>query len=252
MLFKPAKLIHSDVVCFTTSTLGGVSNKPFESLNLGDHVGDEAHLVKENRIILENILADETNKVISLDQRKINPIKWLKQAHTSQHTFYNKYSRARPCDSISTVQLFTPLVIMTADCMPIVMSSRSGQISAIHAGWRGLLSNVIENVVSKYNASESISAWIGPSICNKHFEITEELLPVFKCYSNYVVQQRPTKYSVDLVGIATEKLKSLGIDSVQTSDVCSYHHKNCFSHRRATHLGLSSTGRMATVIMRVK
>lgn len=252
MLFKASQELHPNIVCFTTSTLNGVSSAQYSSLNLGYHVGDALDLVIENRKILDNILFEETNKLVKVDRNKINPIKWLKQAHTCRHAFYNGVLEDKSCDSISTSYSLTPLAVLTADCMPIVLSSSCGQISAIHAGWRGLISNIIENVVSEYKHTELMRAYIGPSICKKHFEITEELLPTFKHYSIYITHQEANKYQVDLAGIATKKLSELGVKTITNSRICSYQHPNCFSHRKSTHLGNSSTGRMATVVMRIK
>lgn len=255
MIFKPNNLLGPNIVCFTTSVIGGVSHGPYSSLNLGAHVGDNKNNVNANRRILKSILFKElealkrTENSLSLDSYQF---KWLNQEHTANHQLYEsvKFDSNLPCDSISTMNINNPLVVMTADCMPIVISSTSGRISAIHAGWKGLLSNVIGTTIKYYAKNESLNAWIGPSICEKHFEITHEVVHLFDGYSDFLTPLDNNKFVVDLVGIAKKQLLSFGIKSIEASHICTYDNQHCFSHRRATHRNIKNTGRMATVIMR--
>lgn len=156
-------------------------------------------------------------------------------------------------DAIYTEYQNIPLAVMTADCLPIVVACRAtGKIAAIHAGWRGLLNGIIPNTIKHFDDASTLAVWIGPSISQRYFEISDDIIDQFSEFKEALLpSERNNKYLVDLARIANLQLASLGVQTIQTSSVCTYTSKDCFSHRQATHAGLSHTGRMATVIVRI-
>jgi len=238
---------NEKIMCFTTSVKGGHSKPPFSSFNLGDHVGDNSQDVAKNRQELSQYLTANTVN----STRNVAPIKWLNQQHTTKVLDYSKVKTAA-CDAITSSEVNTPLAIMTADCLPIVMHCQStNKLAAIHAGWRGLLSGIIQNTLKNFENTENIYAWIGPSISASAFEVSEDIIDQFSEFPECIQIKNTQKYLIDLPKIASHMMQCAGMQNIQVSPVCSYSNRNCFSHRRATHEGLSSSGRMATVIMRL-
>lgn len=247
-LFRPQRWQHKNVLCFTTTAVGGVSKAQYSSLNLGAHVGDNMAAVEHNRSLLANYLSQEAAAHAT---SQVDPIHWLNQQHTTNFCDYPN-AHVSPCDAICTQNELTPLAIMTADCLPIVLfCSSTKRMAAIHAGWRGLLDGIIQKTLTSFEQTTTISAWIGPSISAAKFEIGEELLPRFIHYPNDVKASSNHKYTVDLTAIASQLLAEQGIDDCEISNICTYQNEQLFSHRRATHQGLHATGRMATVVMRL-
>jgi YfiH family protein len=288
MLFLPEEALADNVFCFTTSVHGGVSATPYKSFNLGMHVDDNEHRVATNRELLAAIIAQQadnrlqkTSMSIDVQGQKnesIAPILWLNQQHSNivcrysentllSHTHsplpvHAESSLAKPiahhannsleADAIYTENKNTPLAVMTADCLPIVVACRAtGKIAAIHAGWRGLLNGIIMNTIKQFDDASSLAVWIGPNISQRHFEVSNDIIDQFSDFTEALQASHSNKYLVDLAHIARLQLAFVGVLSIQTSPVCTYANRDCFSHRRATHAGSSQTGRMATVIVRV-
>lgn len=137
--------------------------------------------------------------------------------------------------------------ILTADCVPILLASTDGRsVAAVHAGWRGLVSGVIEEAVEVL-ASPYVAA-IGPCIGALQFEVGEEVAQRFE--PRFVRRDLGPRPHVDLRGAAHAALQALGAIQIDTTDRCTVEHEaEFFSHRRdVTHRGAQTTGRMASVI----
>jgi YfiH family protein len=264
VLFLPEVSLAQNVFCFTTSVHGGVSNGAYKSFNLAMHVGDNEHRVATNRQLLNAIIKQQVVNRTSLDEvQALAPIKWLNQQHSKVVGDYSEVNvpagaeinhiEDAVCDGIYTNVTNTPLAVMTADCLPIVIAcTETGQVAVIHAGWRGLLKGILSTAVATFSNKHSLNVWIGPSISKAHFQISHDTVGQFADYNDAVSSENETgKYLVDLAEIAQKKLLDLGVLAIQKSSVCTYSSEHCFSHRRATHEGLSQTGRMATVVLRV-
>jgi YfiH family protein len=256
MLFLPGVALAEDVVCFTTSVHGGVSKGNYKSFNLGDHVGDNQKRVAINRQLLTAILTqqianrNDANNLIGFPE--LMPIKWLHQAHSTNICDYDSILDGI-YDGVETLSKNTPLAVMSADCLPIVIAcGKSGKIAAVHAGWRGLVDEFLAKVIACFEDPETLSVWLGPHISAAKFEISDTIVEYFTPYS-YAIhpQKQEGKYLVDLTEVAIKQLASLGVVNVQVSPICTYANDDCFSHRRITHLGQLQTGRMATVVVRI-
>lgn len=228
----------ANVHAMSTYRQGGVSLAPYTSLNLALHVGDEGENVAVNRRLLQ-----EASKAPS-------PIYWLNQTHSPLVVPYG--SEVDTADGCYSCQPRQTLAIMTADCLPILLTNVQGNwVAAVHAGWRGVARGILSAAVQAYahDAAELI-VWIGPGISQHYFEVGEEVRDIF-------VQQNPDyamffaaclaipqKYYLDLPGLAQYQLLALGVSQVFLSGECTYaQSEDYFSYRRD-----GQTGRMATLI----
>jgi YfiH family protein len=231
-----------------STRLGGVSQPPYDSFNLGEHVGDAPEYVAQNRQLLRAHLPSE-------------PL-WLKQIHSS--IVSTPSDRTNPsdlpivADAIVTTKPNEVLAIMTADCLPVLFATNDGSIiGAAHAGWRGLCSDVLENTVQAILAlcphlsSADIFAYMGPAIGPSVYEVGEDVLKAFQESSlepninDFVsIPNKSGKYLVNLYSLARARLKAIGIVRLDGGGSCTYlDQDHFFSYRRD-----GITGRFASLI----
>ncbi len=129
-----------NIASCSTTRVGGVSLPPFDSLNLGDHVGDIPNAVSENRQRLE-----------ALAQLPQQPV-WLEQVHgTDVLQLVGDKIHNRQADAVYSNQVGQVCAIMTADCLPVLLTNQAGtEVAAAHAGWRGLCHGVLENTINQF------------------------------------------------------------------------------------------------------
>ena len=217
-----------------------VHELPFLQQNLALHVGDDSQHVQQNR----------SHLLQALKPFGVNRLVWLNQTHsTIAHVVeQTPVLTLKDGDGLVTSQKGIGLVMMTADCLPIVVSNDDGsEVACIHAGWRGLADGIIEATVAKMNTQPS-HAWIGAAISQKNFEVGPEVKARFvelnAEFANAFIEKDNGKYLADLYKLATLKLKALGVEQVTGADQCSYDDAEKFySYRRA-----ATTGRMATFV----
>lgn len=233
-LISPQWQCPENIVAYTTTKAGGVSEGDFVGLNVGAHVGDNLHHVQANRSLLPHS----------------EKITWLEQVHG------NRVARL-PTQNVQADAAFSTsslhfCAVMTADCVPILLCDVKGtQVAAVHAGWKGLENHIIENAITAFdNAPGELMAWIGPAICEACYEVDEHLASVFKRYPTAIKQgQTSNKFLLNLPLIAEYQLKELGLSNVTQSHLCTYCREDLFySHRHATHQHKPNTGRIVSVI----
>ncbi len=226
-----------NISAISSTRLGGLSEAPYDSLNLGLHTGDNLDNVFINREKLKVLAGAPQN------------IAWLKQVHGAKVLCNEYQSEEDEADAIITTRSNLALAIQTADCLPIFLASRRGdEIAAIHAGWRPLSQNIIANTVDKMKTPPTdILAWLGPCISQIAFEVGEE---VKDCFSQLDSQHeaafssKDDKYLANLKAIATLELKKQGITHIWQDESCTFCDKErFFSYRRD-----KTTGRMASLI----
>lgn len=222
---------------------GGASEAPWNSLNLGVHVGDDPAAVAENRRRLAATLALPSEPI------------WLDQVHgrdvidVAAPALPTNGHRPRADASVTR----TPgvvLAIQVADCLPVLFSSRDGRvIGAAHAGWRGLAAGVLEATVAAMAVpAGQLVAWLGPSIGPAHFEVGDEVREAFLASqsgaeSAFVLNPRG-RWQCDLPALARARLSALGLSQVDGGGWCTAADPvRFFSHRRD-----QRTGRMAALI----
>jgi len=245
---EPSWTLSQQIQAFCTTRQGGLSQAPFNSLNLGLNAGDDSAVVLQNRSILRSALPSE-------------PL-WLKQIHgatvstpTSRNALGNGPFEA---DASVTNIPNEVLAILTADCMPVLFASRKGDvIGAAHAGWRGLSGGILENTVNEMMAlspglmPSDISAWMGPAIGPSAFEVGEDVLQAFSQQGQDIlskafipINETPGKYLADLYLLARDRLRLIGIEQIDGGEFCTVNDpERFFSYRRD-----KITGRFASLI----
>lgn len=249
--------------CFTLRT-GGTSPEPWRSFNLGDHVGDDPKRVALHRQHLAQAVGHPLCFVNQVHGCEV--LKW--HARGDGHTAPGQPPGTAPkADALWTDLPDQACVIMVADCLPVLWWSTSGDVvAASHAGWRGLLGasgrGVLEathEVLSRHHPQAQWQAWLGPCIGPTAFEVGSEVRAAFVADQArwadwfYPHPERGGKHLADLPGMARERLKALGLQSIGghdgTKDWCTVGDaERYFSHRRDGHV--QATGRMAAVIWR--
>lgn len=252
----PQWQVSSRVTAFSTTRLGGVSAAPFDSLNLGLHVGDELEAVQENRRRLRDAFALPGEPC------------WLNQTHSADMVSIGSKSEDASLDGAVRETLCadgswtnkpdTVLAVLTADCLPVVISDAHGtQLAVVHAGWRGLAAGILDNAVAKFDAGSELHAWLGPAIGPDTFEVGEEVRQAFvernAEHAESFLPGMPgsahspdsgEKFWADIYALARRELQLSREVIVTGGDYCTVSQPHWFhSHRRD---GVSS-GRMATV-----
>ena len=225
-----------------TTRLGGVSRPPYDTLNLGDHVGDRAHHVLENRHRVGGAISG-------------GAINWLRQVHGT-HVVEATDGLVPEADGQWTMERHRPLALLTADCLPVVLAAEDARCVGIaHAGWRGLAAGVLESLLSAMPVrGSSVVAWLGPTISAAAYEVGPEVKAAFEnvfgeasraCFTPSV--QVDGHWMADLALLARLKLRRAGISVILGGDRCTYGDpEHFFSHRRDG----PATGRIATIVWR--
>jgi YfiH family protein len=209
--------------------------------NLARHTGDDPNIVQSNRALLKETL-----------QLPAEPL-WLTQTHSTIALQACDENRQREGDAVFTNKPNNICVVLTADCLPILLCNENGaHIAAIHAGWRGLLNGIIESTLQALNYQQHGRwlAWLGPAISSKHFEVGNEVREAFikphpEAEKTFIPSQRPEHWLADLYALARLRLHHKGIVDVYSQDFCTYSDAARFySYRREG----NKAGRMATLI----
>lgn len=234
---------HVRALC--TTRAGGVSAPPYDSLNLGLHVGDAEASVRANR---ERLFA-------ALGARPV----FLNQVHGNQTVVLDAQTANGPqADGVVTRERQLPCMVMVADCLPILLTDRAGSfVAALHAGWRGLAGagdmqchGILEAFfeekvpaapVGRAYAATDLIAWLGPCIGPTAFEVGDEVRDAFVQTSaqgaGCFVPHGESKWLADLAGLARQRLAALGVSAVFGNDSspawCTVSQPlRFFSHRR--------------------
>ncbi len=217
------------------------SAMPFNGFNLALHVGDDARQVHQQRIeLLKALQPFGTQRLV-----------WLEQTHsTTVHTVTDQTSFNSICaDALITRQLGVACMIMTADCMPMVLSNADGsEVACIHAGWRGLLNGIIENTINSMQ-TPAVYCWLGAAIGACHFEVGAEVYDLFvqQNAQNKAAfkAQAAHKYLADLYLLASIRLNDCGVAHITGGEACTYAQSSQFYSYRHQPI----TGRMATFVI---
>lgn len=215
---------------------GGVSKSPFDSLNIADHVEDKIEDVNRNREILSEFLE--------------MPLVFIGATHSSNVVnVKSEYPNVhKDTDALVTRETNLGLVIMSADCAPIVLVDPIAHVvGVVHAGWQGMLVGVVENSVEGMldlgAETQNMKAIIGPTISAKNFSSNQDRYEEVKNkVPSAAVKLSNGDYAVDIrKGIKTQLAKY----QIKTTDlnICTFENKDVFSYRRDP-----VTGRNASVV----
>jgi YfiH family protein len=223
--------------CYTVRA-GGVSLAPYDSLNMGDHVGDQEMHVMANRQYVQ-ALTEQPHTT------------WLKQVHGIEVVEASStYVSAIEADACFSQQAGHVCAVMTADCLPVFFCDTQGnQVAVAHAGWRGLLDGVLQQTIRTFDSNALLMAYLGPAISQCAFEVGAEVRDAFitmdiTLQPYFIPAQKSDKWMADLYGIARIILTNMGVTAIYGGTRCTYTEENMFfSYRRD-----GITGRMANLI----
>ena len=222
---------------------GGVSQGPFASLNLGDHVGDEPAAVAANRAAWSARLEGA------------RPL-WLRQVHGCE--VVNAAEAVRlgstpQADGCWTAEPGVACVVQVADCLPVLVAALNGRaVGAAHAGWRGLAAGVVERTAEAVARAagcgpQDLTCWLGPCIGPRQFEVGPEVVEAFGGGPRFVARPRPDgqmRWLADLPGLARDRLTAAGVRTVVGGAWCTVEDASAFfSFRRD-----GVTGRQAAAV----
>lgn len=232
----------ANVRAVCTTRTGGTSEAPYDSLNLGDHVGDDPAHVVANRIIFQQ----------AIDAQPV----FLNQVHGTRVLQLNTSTPyVSQADACITGENGVACTIMVADCLPLLFTTIEGQwVAAAHAGWRGLAGHggigVVEQThkdlcalaqVDRAGVAAQIAVWMGPCIGPTAFEVGSEVRAAFLAYDTQAAHLfKPLlgdKWLADLAGLARRRLVAQGITQIYGNDSsaawCTVSNAaRFFSHRR--------------------
>ena len=221
----------------STQRAGGVSAGPYASLNLAAHVGDRPDAVAANRLLLREAA-----------HLPAEPL-WLEQVHGIDVVRHPGDAAAVRADASVAFEPGRVCAVMTADCLPVVLTDRGGtRVGVAHAGWRGLLDGVVESTIAALGVPPAqLRAWLGPAIGPDAFEVGDEVRAAFAARNpaagEFFRPNERNRHLADLYGIARLLLATAGVSSVHGGGWCTHREsKRFFSFRRD-----GVTGRMATL-----
>ena len=241
------------VRALSTLRSGGVSLAPYASLNLGGYVADSPEAVAENRRRLA-VAADLPSEPVWLAQ--VHGIKvadldaTLGDGESAAAGAALRVGAAFTADAAFTRRPGRVCAILTADCLPVLLTDDSGGVvAAAHAGWRGLAGGVLEATVRAMGERpERLMAWLGPAIGPRHFEVgaevREALLKEDAGAEGAFTPNARGRFMADLGMLAGRRLAALGVGRIDGGGHCTHADaERYFSHRRD-----GTTGRQATLI----
>ncbi len=224
----------------TTLRHGGYSEAPYVSFNLAQHVGDESRHVQANRALLTTLLALPTEPT------------WLEQTHSTIVVSAESHNRGKEADASFACESKQICVVLTADCLPILLCDRKGTcVAAIHAGWRGLANGIIGKTLDTLQlAPDDTLVWLGPAIGPTVYELGNEVRQQFiarqaETEKAFLPSSNPDRWLGNLYELAKLDFEHVGVSAIYGGDHCTYSDKErFFSYRRDG----NKTGRMASLI----
>ena len=223
----------------TTTRAGGVSRPPFDSFNLGDHVGDDPAAVAANRHRLATATRLGDDRIV-----------WMNQVHGTHVEMVA--DAGRTCDATDGLVTATPglaLAVVTADCVPVLLAdARAGVVGAVHAGRvgaaQGVVAEALRVMVDAGARAEDVSVLLGPAVSGPNYEVPDEMAAdVERSLPGSRTTTRRGTAGLDLrAGIAAQ-LRSLGVTAIDIDPRCTVDDPTLFSHRRD-----APTGRLASLV----
>ena len=235
----------SHIKSLSTTRGDGYSSAPFHDFNLARHVGDNPHRVAANR------------RYLLTKYHLPSPPQWLEQIHSTTVVEAQPYFETPPqADGIMTSENYRVCVVMTADCLPVLICDEDGeQVAAVHAGWRGLANGILEEAVSKFRApAQNLMCWFGPAIGPQTFEVGQAVFDAFSEEDdrqqgfNRMESDGEPKWLANIYQLARLRLARIGLTACYGGDFCTVtEDKRFFSYRRD-----GQTGRMASLIWKTR
>ncbi|WP_375487607.1 peptidoglycan editing factor PgeF [uncultured Mycobacterium sp.] len=223
-----------------TTRAGGVSAPPFDTFNLGDHVGDDPAAVAANRARLAATIGLGADRVV-----------WMNQVH-GDHVEVVDEPQSAAVDGTDALVTTTPrlaLAVVSADCVPVLMAdARAGVVAAVHAGrvgaQRGVVARALDTMLSVGAHTEDISVLLGPAVSGRNYEVPAAMADeVDAALPGSRTSTSAGTPGLDLrAGIACQ-LSELGVEAIDIDRRCTVDDPGLFSHRRG-----APTGRLASLV----
>lgn len=230
--------VKPNIKSISTTRLGGVSKNLFRSLNLATHVGDDPAHVAKNREYLKRFAGLPAGPV------------WLQQVHGTHIVNAGTASPGTTADGSITKEPNVVCAVMTADCLPLLLTTDKGdRVCALHAGWRGLAAGIIEKSIDEMSTDpDKVIVWMGPAIGPEHFEVGNDVFQEFETkYSGVLKAFKAVgneKWLMNIYETARQILEMSGVYRIYGGEYCTYSDKDRFySYRRD-----NVCGRMASLI----
>lgn len=224
----------------TTTRAGGVSVAPYDTFNLGDHVGDDPAAVAANRARLGTAIGLGAERVV-----------WMNQVHGDRVEVVTA-PRRTPVDATDAIVTATPrlaLAVVTADCVPVLMAdARAGVVAAAHAGrvgaQKGVVPRTLEAMLEAGARVEDVSVLLGPAVSGVNYEVPDAMADEVEVAlpGSRAVTSRGTA-GLDLRAGIARQLRELGVTAVDVDPRCTVADPALFSHRRG-----APTGRLASLV----
>lgn len=227
-LIRPEWPAPPQVCAAATTRSGGVSDGPWSSLNLGKHVDDRPMAVADNRRLLAARLALPAEPC------------WLEQVHGDRVIEAVDWVEGVQADGCIAQAAGQVCVVMSADCLPVLLCDRDGRaVAALHAGWRGLAAGILDAGVARFIddgiAAAGLLAWLGPAIGVEAYEVGDEVRSAFDRADEIGAFRANSRgrWQMDLAALARARLAALGVAAVYGGGPCTHSDsKRFFSHRR--------------------
>jgi len=230
--------------------IGGKSKKIYKSLNCGSGSKDNPSDVKNNLQIVKKKIGKKSKDIFLLHQIHSNKFVYIDEK--------SKFKSKPKADAMITNQKNTPIGVLTADCVPILIcDERKNFVAAIHAGWKGaykdIISKVIKFMIKKGSNPRNITAAIGPAISVKNYEVKEDFKIKFIKKDKKLKKFFKTKYKklyFDLPKYVKSCLLKNNIKNIESINIDTFNiNNNFYSARRALRLGHDDYGRNISIIM---
>jgi polyphenol oxidase len=224
----------------TTTRAGGVSAPPFDTFNLGDHVGDDPAAVAANRKRLGAAIGLGAEHVV-----------WMNQVHGDRVVRVDEPVSAavEATDALVTTTPRLALAVVTADCVPVLLAdARSGVVAAVHAGrvgaQKGVVARAVAAMLDAGAHAGDISALLGPAVSGRNYEVPEAMAAEVEAAlpGSRTTTSRGTP-GLDLRAGIAHQLTDLGVTAVDADPRCTVDDPSLFSHRRD-----APTGRLASLV----
>ncbi|MDO5511223.1 peptidoglycan editing factor PgeF [Corynebacterium sp.] len=221
-----------------TTRAGGVSSSPYDSFNLGDHVGDDPAAVAANRERLARVL-------------ELEHVVWMEQIHSHNVTVVEgpQDDPVEATDALVTTQRRLALAVLVADCVPVLLADHvHGVVAAAHAGRmgarNGIVRRTVETMLELGARPESIQVVLGPAASGRHYEVPAEMAAdVDKHLPGSTTRTEKGTPGIDVRAGLVRQLMSLGVTTIEADPRCTIEDEDFFSYRRE-----GTTGRQAGLV----
>ena len=223
---------------------GGVSKNSFESLNCSFNKGDTIESVKKNKALVQRIFCPKKKIIL------------MNQIHSTKIVFINKNKTPiYKADAMISNRNDISLGVVTADCAPIIFLGENF-FGIMHAGWRGTLDGIIENVLNtmlkKGESEKNISVFIGPHLKKDSFEVKGDFLDTLKKSNIKVdkyISRRAENYFFDFTKLLVNKIKAFKLKKISISNIDTFSNpKDYFSYRYYIKKGIKNCGRQISLV----